>query len=93
VKPPVLPGPERSRSGYPIDLVILPRHDTSQRTSLKPVSKSEALRDLVDQSMDLQLWGSSGLDMLVEVVRRAECYLLTSNSLTESVALVRELTS
>ena len=93
VKPPVLPSLEWSQSGYPIDLVILPRHDTSQKTSLKPVSRSEALRDLVDQSMDLQLWGAGGLDVLVEVVRRAECYLLTSNSLAESVALVRELTS
>ncbi|MFQ6027866.1 MAG: hypothetical protein ACE5Q6_10280 [Dehalococcoidia bacterium] len=93
VKPPVLPDAEQSRAGYPIDLVLLPKHSTEEATSLKPISKSEALRDLVDQSMDLKLWGSTGLDMLVKVVQQAECYALCSNRLADSVALVQELAS
>ena len=89
----MVPDVVQSQVGYPIDLVILPKHDANENTSLKPISKSEALRDLVDQSMDLKLWGASGLDMLVQVVQRAECYVLCSNRLDESVALVKELTS
>ena len=69
------------------------KHDADAKTTLTPVSKSEALRDLVDQSMDLKLWGASGLDMLVRVVQRAECYVLCSNQLEGSVALVKELAS
>ena len=54
--------------------------------------ESMALKELVEQSLDLELWGPPGLALLAEVVRGAERYSLTCNDLTEGVALVESLT-
>ena len=92
VRPPLCPDADRSARGFPVDFVLLPQHGPGNTPGLSPIPKSRALKELVEQSLDLQLWGTSGLDLLVELVRDAECYYLNCNDLTEAVALVENLT-
>jgi len=92
LKPPSLPDPSGMCCGYPIDLVLIPRYEPSQSTKLTPISRSQALKELVDQSMGPWLPGSHRLDLLVRVVGGAQCYSLTSNDLGKVVELVESLT-
>ena len=92
MKPPMCPDATQARQGYPIDFVLIPRHGTGQTTRLNRIPKSMALKELVEQSLDLELWGPPGLELLAEVVRGAECYSLTCDDLSEAVALVESLT-
>jgi hypothetical protein len=74
------------------ELVIVPRYQPGQETVLTPISRSLALKELIEQSLDLQLRGAEGLEMLVELVREADCYSLSTSSLKETAELVKGLT-
>ncbi len=51
-----------------------------------------ALKELVEQSLDLELWGPPGLERLAEVIRGAECYSLTCDDLQMATTLIEDLT-
>jgi hypothetical protein len=92
VKAPIVPDKRQSQAGYPIDFIIVSRYQPGQGTDLAPISRSVALKELIEQSLDLQLRGKDGLAMLVELVREADCYSLSISSLKEAAELVKELT-
>lgn len=92
VRAPVVPDERESQEGYPVDFVIVPRYQPGQATTLEPISRSLALKELIEQSLDLQIRGGRGLEMLVEVVRSAECYSLSVSSLRKASELVKGLT-
>jgi hypothetical protein len=92
VRAPVVPDERESQLGYPIDFVIVPRYQPGQATVLKQIPRSLALKELIEQSLDLQIRGGKGLEMLVRVVKRADCYSLSISSLREASELVKGLT-
>lgn len=92
VRPPRLPDDGHARTGYPVDFVVFPTYDPSGPTELQPVAKSLALTWLVEQSLDLPIWGEMGFDLIVGLVQRAQCYLLTIANLTQAVGLLEQLT-
>ncbi len=92
MQPPLCPDARQALCGYPIDFVLIPRHEPRQATALRPIPRSQAMKELVEQSLDLRLWGPSGLELLARVVREAQCYSLISNDLQEAVAVVERLT-
>jgi hypothetical protein len=71
--------------------VVLPRYLARGRTTLTPVSRSEALRQLLEQSFGLGTHGLEGVAGAVELVRRARCYALAVGSLRAAVRLLVEL--
>jgi hypothetical protein len=91
VKPPGIPSQQQARCGYPVDFIVIPQYQSGQMAALKPIPKSQALKALVEQSLDLQLWGPPGLDLLVQLVRDAHCYSLATNNLKVAAALVEGL--
>jgi hypothetical protein len=92
LRPPRLPDDEHARAGYPVDFVVFPAYDPSGPTKLQPVAKSLALARLVEQSLDLPIWGETGFDLIVGLVQRAQCYLLSIGNLTQAVELLEQLT-
>ncbi|MCH7971089.1 MAG: hypothetical protein IH960_08630 [Chloroflexi bacterium] len=92
VRPPVLPSAESSRSGVPVDLIFLPRKDDPNAPVIEKISKSEVVKVLTEESLDLQLLGASAFDGLIDLVRGAECHALNVLNLTEAVEAVKELT-
>ena len=87
------PGPDAARSGYPIDFVVLPRRDPSMESCLQPTKKTDALRVMVEESLDLELRGAEGFDRLVETVKAADCYSLNVNDPERAIELMMDLTS
>ena len=92
MKPPMCPDPMRARQGYPIDFVIISHHGAGQTNGLNPIPKSMALKELVEQSLDLELRGPPGLELLAEVIRGAECYSLSCDDLPKATKLIESLT-
>ncbi len=58
---------------------------------MRRITKSEALQALIGQALDLKLRGVPGVDMLVRVVRNADCYSINTNRLEESAHLIEGL--
>ena len=92
LRPPVLPSAESSRSGVPVDLIFLPRKDDPNAPVIEKISKSEVVKVLTEESLDLQLLGASAFDGLIDLVRGAECHALNVLNLTAAVEAVKELT-
>ena len=88
--------PERERldgPGYTVDFIVLPSHHSGDTTDLKRIKKSSALTALVTQSLNLQLRGAMGFELIASLVDHAECYALHTGSLRRAAELLTELTS
>jgi hypothetical protein len=92
LRPPRLPDGRHASAGYPVDFLVLPAYNPSEPTGLQSVAKSVALTWLMEQSLDLPIWGEAGFDLIVGLVQRAQCYLLTIGNLTRAVELLEKLT-
>ena len=92
MEPPLCPAATRASSGYPIDFVVIPSHGAGQTTRLRAIPKTQALKEMVEQSLDLELWGPPGLELLAQVIRGAECYSLNCNDLQMATRLIEDLT-
>ena len=60
---------------------------------LEPVRKSEALRVLIEESLDLELRHAAGFEALTTIVNNADCYTVRFGDIRAGVELVRELMS
>jgi hypothetical protein len=92
-----LPPPADAWPGRPapVRYVVLPRYVSRSRTALTPVTRSEALERLLEQSFGIAGPGGRGLPGVasaVELVRRAECYALTVGRLGTAVRVLADLT-
>ena len=76
----------------PIRYIIAPRYVAGARTSLVPLPRSSALRELAENAFNFRGF-PGGLDVLASVVRRSDCFRLTVGSLEEACTLVREVVS
>jgi len=92
LRPPVLPGAESSLAGVPVDLIFLPRKDDPGAPVVDKISKTEVVKVLTEESLDLQLLRGTAFEGLIDLVRGAECYALNVLNLTEAVEAVKDLT-
>ena len=93
LKPEQVPSEEQSREGHELSFILLPNSAQPGRGVLQRLPKSDAVTRMVEQSMDLALWGSRGLNLIVELVRAAECYALDTTDLPRAVGEVKRLTA
>ena len=89
--------PEALRPGAVVDTaepawIIVPVYRAEATTVLTPMNRTDALAQLVQQTFNLRQLGRAGFETLVRVVRRSDCWLLTSGTLPEAVAAVRSVT-
>jgi HprK-related kinase A len=73
--------------------VVLPRYRLGGVTELRPVARSAALRQLLEQSFNLRAHGAWGVGRLVDMLRQADCYTLSVGELQPAVELLVQLTS
>ena len=62
MEPPLCPAATRASSGYPIDFVVIPSHGAGQTTRLRAIPKTQALKEMVEQSLDLSFGAHQGLN-------------------------------
>lgn len=65
-------------------LVIGPTYDPGAATELKPISRALGVSLLVENSFNFKQHGRQGLQLLVETVRHADCYLLRFSDLDDA---------
>lgn len=75
----------------PVRYVVLPRYEPRGRTALVPLPRSEALRELLEQSFGIGTHGAAGMAAAVELLRRSDCYALVVGSLRRAVARLIDL--
>ncbi|MFN8024856.1 MAG: hypothetical protein U0W40_00430 [Acidimicrobiia bacterium] len=73
----------------PVRVVIFPRYDPGAATTLTPISRAEAVRDLVANSIGYGDRMRPLLDHYAVVIDGCECHRLTTNDLGEAVGAVR----
>jgi hypothetical protein len=92
LRAPLLPDDTTSMNGVPIDLILLPRKDDVAAPAIEKISKSDVIRVLTEESLDLQILRSTAFDGLIDIVREAECYALNVLDLPAAVEAVKNLT-
>lgn len=75
----------------PISFIVAPAYGAHVATTIEPMSRSETLRLLVEQTFNLDRLGGSGFRLLADVVRQAECFRLTISALPAAVEAVQTL--
>ena len=76
----------------PVGWLIFPEYGAGFQTSLRPITKGEAMRRLMDQCMTLpQLFDEARVETLVRWMRQVECFELRLSSLAQAVQLITRL--
>ena len=75
----------------PVRYIIFPQYDAQATPELRPMSSGEALRGLLDCSIDFSRCGSMGFGLLSDLVKNAQCFALASNDLEATTGLVEQL--
>lgn len=76
----------------PIRYIIFPRYDASAPLTLQSISPSDAIKELINNSINFSSLGKGGLHILARLVREAECYTLLTNGIGPAVEVINELT-
>jgi hypothetical protein len=80
--------PERSHA---VRWVIFPHYDAGAITSLRPLSRPEALRRLLRECLALpDSLDRAGVESLVRWIRTVDCFELPMSSLADAVGLVKQ---
>ena len=84
--------PAHSFRAFPVEAIILPSYDRDQETAIATIPRSDALAQLVRESLDLQIKGPSGLSTLAALVRSARCFAVRvgEGDLATAVSMVRD---
>jgi hypothetical protein len=75
----------------PVRYVVAPKYDPKGATRLDPISRATALTELVQNSFNLERFGSRGVRILGGAVENAECYRLRVADLGEAVQVMMRL--
>ena len=78
-------------SPVPLRYVLFPSYNSSAEPSLTPVAAGDAVRNLIENSVNFQRLGGAGLSAVVDLVKGAQCYSLAINDLEQTADLVQEL--
>jgi len=74
-------------------VVVTPRYESGARTVIEPMSRAEAVMMLAENAFNFASHKAAGLDTLAAVVRRCECYRLTTGSLDDACAAILDVVS
>jgi hypothetical protein len=75
----------------PVRFVVAPSYARRAPTALEPLSRSEALVTLAENSFNFGRFGAQGLGVLRDVVRGADCYRLRTGDLDSAVTVLTGL--
>ena len=84
----------KSVSGpVPVRYIVFPRYDPNARPGLEELSPGQAMRGLLNNSVNFPRIRREGLHLLVKLVQEARCLSLTTNCLDQATEAINELTS
>jgi len=78
-------------SPAPVSFVVFPSYAPNGPTELVPVSRAQALMDMLRGTFNLERVGARGVATLGRVLRTADCYRLHIGALQPAVELIRDL--
>jgi HprK-related kinase A len=76
----------------PIRYIIFPGYHRDNEPRLLPLAPGEALKELINNSINLSRLGNEGFHLLATLARQARCFSLQAGDLETSLALVSRLT-
>ncbi|HEX5938365.1 MAG TPA: hypothetical protein VFZ75_11870 [Actinomycetota bacterium] len=82
LRPGCLSGP------VPAAFIVFPAYARGAATALAPISRAEALLELLKGTFNLDLLGQKGVAMLAGVVERAPCYRLSIGAIEPAVRAI-----
>lgn len=65
--------------------VVFPRYQAGSSTRLEPAAKAESLMELVDNSVNYNLWGARGFETLANLVDATPCFTFDYSELDEAL--------
>lgn len=79
-----------AQAGDPMGVthVIFPSYSSSRKPKLTPISRGMAVLEMVKSSLNFMHYGKVGVDTLIRLLAKAECFILTSNDLKQTVDLI-----
>lgn len=81
------------REPVPIKYILFPQYNPSEESRLEPVPSAEAVRRLVENSVNFHRIGGDSLSIAASLVEDAQCFALTINGLDVATNLIDELTA
>lgn len=75
----------------PVRYIIFPRYNPDEAPRLQALRPDEALRKLIDNSVNFARFGRNGLRLLSALVADARCFSLSVNGLAATTSLIDEL--
>ena len=72
----------------PIGYVLFPTYAPGAAPSITPISRGEAVRGLVENSINFEIMEREGLRTLVRAMTGAQCYRLTTGDLGKTIDLI-----
>jgi hypothetical protein len=73
----------------PVDMIVFLTPDREGRPQLHPLSSAETLAQLLDHSLNAELYGDRAVTMLARVIKGARSFELTGGSSAERASLLR----
>jgi hypothetical protein len=83
--------PDAISPRVPVDLVVFPRYDAGSATVLEPVSRSEALVSMMQQTFHFHRDGRRNLEVLGRLVGASSCWRLVASDLDEACDAIGRL--
>ena len=71
--------------------IIFPEYNQENSDQLIPIGKTHAISLLVNQAINLADYGAGGIDVLVDLVQKCDCYIFRAKSVHSSSVLVERL--
>ncbi len=77
----------------PVEYILFPQYSPSGKSHLEPMSSGDAVRQLVENSVNFHRFGGDALSIATALVANAQCFALTINGLDAATSLIDELTA
>ncbi|MGN6759421.1 MAG: hypothetical protein ACTHMJ_23885 [Thermomicrobiales bacterium] len=78
-------------SAVPVRHIVFPQYTPGEPSTLRLLSRAEALARLLPLAHNARQLGGAGIDECIQLVRGADCYRLTIGDLTNAVTLLQRL--
>lgn len=73
------------------DYIVFLNFHPKEKSRIEEIQRTKALAEMAKQSFNLSSFNNKGMDALVSIVCNASCFALFSNSLKNSVKLIKSL--
>jgi len=71
--------------------VVMPKYQAGQRAQLRPLERSRAFMQLIENAFNYDVFGAQGFELLGSVLDRSQCFTFEYSSLDEAAALFSRL--